>query len=143
MARIGILNMVIGFLIIFLAACGGAFNAFDMTVGFMKNPALLESWQMVLLNSAHGHANLFGYIHILFGLTLPYSGVGDKVKKIQTAGIFAGAIAMGPLLMARAFAGPSESLDPLGIMIGIFLSAALICIAWHMGGLSMKLFKRA
>jgi hypothetical protein len=142
MNRIGILNMIIGFTILFLAASGGGFVAFDMTTGFLKDPAILESWELALLKSAHGHSNLFGMIHIMFGLTLPYSEFSSKWKKRQTLGLFLGSLAMGPGMMIRAFKGPTESTDLTGILIGIALSASLLTLVSHSAGLYSRLNRK-
>ena len=142
MPRLGLVNMALGFLVLFFAACGGAFVAFDMTEAYLRNTEQLHSWQNVLLSSAHGHTNLFGMLHILFGLTLPYSPLPSRWKVAQTLGLFAGVIAMGPLMMVRSAWGPSESLEGIGLVIGIFLSAALLTLASHASALLYR-FARA
>lgn len=141
MPRLGLLNMAIGFLVLFFAACAGAFVSFDMTEAFLKNTALLHNWQMTLLASAHGHSNMFGILHILFGLTLPYSQLGPQIKAWQTVGLFAGVVAMGPLMMVRSSWGPSESLESIGLVIGLFLSCALATLASHSAALIYRLIK--
>ncbi len=142
MPRLGILNMMLGFMTLLFAAAGGAFVSFDMTQAFLKDPVQLESWQMTLLASAHGHANLFGLLHVALGLTLPYSLLESRWKILQTAGLFAGVVAMGPLMMIRAFQGPSDSFDALGLTIGAFLSASLLTLASHAAALAYKLMRR-
>ncbi|MFW7380166.1 MAG: hypothetical protein ACOH5I_15235 [Oligoflexus sp.] len=142
MNRIGVYNMLIGFVVLFLAAAGGAFIASDLTTGFLRDPEILSSWQTTLLTSAHGHTNLFAMIHILFGLSLPYSKLPLKVKHWQTFGLLAGTIAMGPGMMYRAFKGPTETLDISGLLVGLGLSAALITLISHSAGLYLHASRR-
>ena len=141
MPRLGLFNMAVGFLVLFFAACAGAFVSFDLTEAFLKNTSLLHNWQMTLLSSAHGHSNLFGMLHILFGLTLSYSPLAPRYKALQTGGLFAGVIAMGPLMMIRSAWGPSESLEGIGLVIGLFLSCALATLASHAAALIYRLVK--
>lgn len=142
MPRLGILNMALGFLVLFLAACAGAFVSFDMTEAFLKDASQLHTWQATLLSSAHGHTNLFGLLHIAFGLTLPYSPLASRWKALQTFGLFCGVFAMGPLMMIRSAWGPSESLEGIGLVIGLFLSLALLTLASHSAALLYR-FVRA
>lgn len=142
MSRLSILNMAIGFFTLFFAACAGAFVSFDMTQAYLHDLTQLDTWQMTLLKSAHGHSNLFGMLHIALGLTLPYSPMSSFWKKIQTACMFAGVLAMGPGMMMRAFAGPSESFDPIGLAIGVGLSMSLACLGTHTAALFYKLMRR-
>lgn len=141
MQRLGILNMAIGFMVLFLAAAAGAFVSFDMTQAFLHDTKQLYTWEATLLQSSHGHTNLFGMLHILLGLTLPYSPFAPRWKLLQTAGLLAGVLAMGPLLMLRAYGGISDSFDALGIAIGCGLSAALASIGSHMAALFYKLLR--
>ncbi len=141
MSRLSILNMAIGFIVIFFAACAGAFVSFDMTQAFLKDPSLLHSWQTTLLASAHGHSNLFGLLHIGLGLTFPYSPLPLKFKAWQTAGLFAGVVAMGPLMMVRASYGASDSLEGIGLVIGAFLSLSLLTLASHAAALVYRFVK--
>jgi hypothetical protein len=143
MPRLAILNMLIGFAVLTLAAAAGSFVAFDTTEAFLKDKALLDSWQLLLQSSAHGHTNLFGLLHIVFGLTMPYSAWSARVKTLQTAGLAMGTVAMGPVMLIRSFAGPSESLDLLEVVIGLLLSAALVAMLTHAAGLAKKLLQRA
>ncbi|RZA13013.1 MAG: hypothetical protein EOP10_30445 [Proteobacteria bacterium] len=135
MPRISLLNMAIGFSVLFLAACAGAFVSFDMTEAFLKDTTQLHNWQATLLASAHGHTNLFAMLHILLGLTFPYSSLSNRIKAWQTGGLFAGVIAMGPLMMIRASYGPSASLEGMGLLIGALLSLALLTLASHAAAL--------
>ena len=138
MPRYGILNMAIGFAVLLLAAAGGSFVAFDLTEGFLKDPSILSSWQTALLQSAHGHTNMFGMIHILVGLTLPYTKLPPKWQLAETLGFLAGTLAMGPGMMLRAYGGPSDSLDITGLIVGTGLSLSMIALGLH----SSALFKR-
>lgn len=141
MPRLSILNMAIGFMVLFFAACAGAFVSFDMTEAYLKDPTLLHTWQATLLASAHGHTNLFGMLHIALGLSFPYSPLAMKWKAWQTGGLFAGVIAMGPLMMIRASYGPSASLEGMGLLIGAFLSLSLLTLATHSAALAYRFFK--
>lgn len=143
MPRLSILNMAIGFLVLFLAACIGSFIAFDMTEGYLRDPEILSSWQLALQKSSHGHSNLFGILHILFGLTLPYSKLSLNLRKWQTLGLFSGTLAMGPGMLWRAQLGPSESVDLASILVGGGLSLALLTLASHFFGLIYKLLEKA
>ena len=71
MSKVGLINFVIGFGVMFFAAASGGFVAFDLTEGFLKDNALLDTWQMTLLQSSHGHTNLFAMIHICLLYTSP------------------------------------------------------------------------
>jgi len=142
MNRIGVINMMIGFVVLFLAAAGGGFVASDLTTGFLRDPEILTSWQTTLLASSHGHTNLFAMVHILLGLSLPYSALSLKIKKLQTFGLLAGTLAMGPGMMYRAFEGPTETLDFSGLLVGIGLSAALLTLISHSAGLYLHYSRR-
>lgn len=142
MSRIALWNILIGFSVVVFAAMGGVFNSFTMTEGFLKDPQLLGAWETVVRNSSHGHTNLFGLLHVLFGLTIPYSSFSTRVKTWQTVGLFAGTLAMGPGMYIRAALGPTESMDPNGLVIGVFLFASLTALLAHVGGLGLKLSKR-
>lgn len=141
MQRIGILNMFIGFTLIFVAASAGAFVAVDATHRFLDGTTV-ASWRDMLQASSHGHTTLFGLIHILFGLTIPYSTLPIHFKKIQTAGLFCGALAMGPMMMVRAALGPTPTFEWNGLLIGTLLSLALFAIAGHAYGLLAKFMAR-
>ena len=95
MPRIALFNMMIGFTVLLLSASGGTFIAYDMTEAFLKNNDQLNTWQMTLFRSAHGHFNLFGMVHILMGLTIPYSQLSVSLKSWQTGMMLAGTVAMG------------------------------------------------
>ncbi|WP_141731110.1 hypothetical protein [Oligoflexus tunisiensis] len=142
MSRLSILNMALGFLVLFFAACAGAFVSFDMTQAFLHDIKQLGTWEMTLLQSSHGHSNLFGVLHIVLGLTLPYSPLPLRWKQVQTICMFGGVLAMGPGMIMRALAGPSESFDALGLSIGVGLSMALACIGTHTAALFYKYMRR-
>jgi hypothetical protein len=139
MPKIAIFNMAIGFLIIFFMAAAGTFLAYDITQGFLKDHVILESWQHMMSRSAHGHGNLFGIIHIAFGLTLPYSVFSLRFKRLQTFGLLLGSFAMGFLLHLKGMSGPTEAIDILNVVIGVCLSLWLISIASHCYALFSKL----
>ena len=141
MPRIALLNMALGFLAVFLAACGGVFVANDATNAFLHHPQELQGWQFTLMASAHGHTNLFGMLHILFGLTLPYSGFKGKTHVWQSVGLGLGTLGMSVLMVLRSFVMPSATSDPLGIVLGIMLGAALVAIGSHTAGLLQKLLR--
>lgn len=142
MSRLSILNMALGFFVLFFAACAGAFVSFDMTQAFLHDLKQLDTWEMTLLQSSHGHSNLFGILHIALGLTLPYSPLALRWKQLQTVGLFGGVLAMGPGMIMRAFAGPSDSFDALGLTIGVGLSMALVSLGTHSAALFYKLMRR-
>ena len=130
--------MLIGFSLIFFAAAGGPFLAFDATDSFIHDPSIMSSWLFTLLSSAHGHTNLFGMLHVLFALSMPYSRLSLVFKKIQTLGFGLGSFAMSALMIIRANMGPVAGYDFLGICTGLCLSASLAAIALHCYGLAMK-----
>ena len=141
MSRLSILNMALGFFVLFVAACAGAFVSFDMTQAYLKDTNQLASWQSTLLQSAHGHTNLFGLLHIALGLTFPYSPLSPRIKIAQTVGLFAGVMAMGPLMMIRSSYGPTESFEGIGLFIGALLSCSLLTLATHSAALIYRLMK--
>jgi hypothetical protein len=131
--------MLLGFLALFFAAAAGSFIAFDTTEAFVKDPGLLNSWQLLINRSAHGHTNLFGLTHIAMGLTFPYSILSLRAKKIQTLGLLAGTFAMSVLMLARSYVGPANGIDILDVATGACLSCALMAIACHCYGLAKKI----
>lgn len=133
--------MLIGFAAIFLAACAGTFLAFDATEAFIHDKSILSSWTFTLLSSAHAHTNLFGMIHILFGLTLPYAQISKKIQILQTYGLSAGTFAMSVLMFIRAFEQPFLGYDILGICMGISLSAFLLSLGVHCYSLARKIMR--
>ena len=141
MSRIGLVNLSWGFLLIFMAACGGAFVAVQATNNFVAGVAT-PGWQSVLQASSHGHTSLFGIIHILLGLTLSYSQASSRENILKTVGLFAGSFAMGPLMLIRAALGPTVSTEVNGMLIGVGLSCALVAILYHAIGLMRRVAVR-
>lgn len=142
MSRLAILNMIIGFLAIFVAALGGFFVSFSTTEAYLHNPSDLGSWELTLLGSAHGHTNLFGMLHILFGLTMPYSTQSPAVKNAQTIGFVLGTCAMSGLMVLRSATMPTDQMvDALGALIGVCLMATTVALALHIYGLTLKLYR--
>ncbi len=137
MSKVAICNMLVGFIVLFLAMCAGAFVATAADEAFLQQKELLFSWAYVLQKSAHGHLSLFGYLHILFGLSIPYSRHSQQVKVWQSGGIFLGTFAMSILMILRSWQGvPSaEGIDYLGALIGICLVAAMLSVLVHIHGL--------
>lgn len=132
------IHLIIGFWLIFLASCGGFFLADQQLDSFrQQRPEQLLSWWMVLSSSAHGHTALFGVLHILTGLTLPYGCLRGGWKVLQGSGLVLGSFAMSVLMMIRSFYIPDQLFDPMGILIGICLSCALGSVALHIVGLSV------
>ena len=122
--RLAIFNMMFGFLVLAVVAAAGAFIATDISDGYLRDKALLETWILLLSKSAHGHTNLFGLIHIALGLTLPYSTFSPRVKLLQTIGLALGTVAMGPIMLIRAYLGPVSGIDPTAALLGVMLSCA-------------------
>ena len=83
MPRIAILNILIGWVAIVISAFGGVFIANDLASEFVINSGFQDSWRAVITQSSHGHFNMFGMLHIFMGLTMPYSLLSQRVKKIS------------------------------------------------------------
>ena len=133
--------MFLGFLWLSIAAMAGPFLATDLTERFINDAASVSAWLPVLARSAHGHLALFGVVQILSGLTFPYSPFSLRLKKVQTAAISCGAVAMGPLMLLRALGGVAPSYDVLGVVIGALLSVAMLGLISHAVGLALKLLQ--
>jgi hypothetical protein len=142
MPKLALINIVIGFWLLFLAAAAGAFIATDLSSTYLADKAFHDTWLTMLTKSAHGHTNLFGLLHICYGLTLPHSPLALKWKSLQTFGLICGSFAMGPGLIIRGYQGPKPVIDPIAIVIGILLSAALAALFSHASALSSKLIRR-
>lgn len=128
--RLSQINLALGFSILTIAALGGAFIATDIEKAYTHHQEALLSWQMTLLRSAHGHTNLFGILHIVFGLTLPFSSLKDRYKSIQTVFLACGTFAMGILLFAKSY--PTIGTSPLlSGLIGLLLSLACLTLGSH------------
>jgi hypothetical protein len=141
MSRVGLLNLAWGFFMIFMAACGGAFVALRTAENFISG-TLAPQWEAVLQASSHGHTALFGVIHILLGLTIPYARSSIRHDQLKSLGILAGSFAMGPLLLIRASLGPTLSTELNGVMVGVALSMALLGILFHAIGLLRRVSLR-
>lgn len=138
MPRIALVNMFLGFSLIFISAMAGVFLANDITINFISTPELNNGWNQLLLKSAHGHTNLFGLIHICFALTLPYNGL-QKKNKILTIGLTLGSIAMSLGMYCKAFSQPSTDIQFLDLIIGVFLFCWMMAIVSHLYGLLKKI----
>jgi hypothetical protein len=141
MPKISLMNMAWGFTLIFVAACGGVFVALNTTEAFIRGPVQPE-WQALLQTASHGHVTLFGVIHILLGLTIPYTRSSVFENRLKSIGIGLGSLAMGPLLLVRAVIGPTLSTELNGVLIGVCLSCSLFAIAYHALGIMLKIGKR-
>ena len=140
--KLGVINIIIGFLLIFIASSGGFFIAkWQKDIIINQNPMELLDWWGLLAKSSHGHTNLFGMFHILFGLTLNLSAHHHHLKVFQSIAILFGSIAMSLLLFIRAYHTPSSISDPLAITIGSCLSFFLLAILLHILGVVFKLTK--
>jgi|GEM_PF-722468 len=146
MPRIAIWNLFFGFMLICFAAAAGAIVANEMTNAFVDamsgaRPSTRD-WMLTLQASAHGHANLFGLLHIATGLTMPYTRQGDRTRLVVTAGLTLGSIAMGPLMIWRSMIPPSRAIDVNGMLVGICLTMALAALAIHAAGLWQAFARR-
>ncbi len=139
MPQISLLNMAFGFFVIFVAACLGTFLVNDITQAQVVGSHWDQSWQALLYRSAHGHTNLFGMLHILLGITFPYSALSPRMKVFQTIGLFLGTIAMSFLLFLKSFLPPRLEVDVLSCFIGVFLSLALVAIGMQFVGLLLRI----
>mgnify|MGYP001356999133 CR=1 FL=1 len=143
MPRIGLFNIAFGFLVLFFAASAGVFLVVDVARFSVRDQTLLNSWAFLMQKSSHSHTNLFGIIHIVFGLSLPYSVFNAKMKFAQTIGLACGTMAMAAGMLMQSFAGPKENaFDTLGIMMGILLSLSLLALISHAAGVFAKLNQR-
>lgn len=143
MPRVALLNMVIGFTVLFFAAAAGSVIGFNITDAYLFNRDYLDTWQLLMQRSAHGHTNLFGMLHIILGLTMPYAGWSPRIRAMQTAGLASGVIAMGPVMALRSFAGPSDKLDFWTILMGVLLTFALLSIGTQAAGLLNRFVRPA
>jgi hypothetical protein len=82
---------------------------------------------MTLAKSAHGHASLFGILHICYALSI----TRNPYQSWQTVGLGLGSFAMSLLLLWRAFSYPTTEFDVLGLAIGLCLAAWLLAITSH------------
>ena len=137
LSRVALANMTWGFFLLFVAACGGAFVALHLTEAFMSQN-VAPNWQSTLQTSSHGHTSLFGIIHVLLGLTIPYDGQTNKIRVLKSIALFCGSFAMGPLMLMRSAFGPAASTSWTGILVGVALAVALFGVLSH----SVDLFRR-
>ena len=142
MNRIALINMAWGFMLILMAACGGVFVALNTTEAFMQG-IVTPRWQELLQTASHGHISLFGVIHVLLGLTIPYAKASPFENRIKSIGVALGSLAMGPLLLVRAALGPTMSTELNGVLIGVCLSSAIFAIAYHAFGIMLKIAHRS
>lgn len=146
MPRIALWNIFFGFLVICLGAAAGALVAADLTRSFVDNldtaTSISRSWELTIQSSAHGHTNLFGIIHIVTGLTMPYARLGSRAKIAVTLGLTFGVFAMGPLMIWRSTIQPTMNYDLSGILIGACLVGALTAMAIQTAGLWLAFRKR-
>jgi hypothetical protein len=141
MSQLNLWNIFFGFLVIFIASCAGVFLADEATKSYLYNQTLQSSWQQLILQSAHGHTNSFGMLHILLGLTFPYSKLSLKIKTLQTIGLGAGTFAMSILMFLKSRGEPVVGYDVLGLVIGVCLSLTFISLLVHCCGIALKLRK--
>ena len=139
MSQVSLWNILIGFFVVFLAACAGVFLADNMTSHYVYQSSQVLSWEQVIVKSAHSHTNSFGMLHILLGLTLPYSRVSLMVKILQTIALGLGTVAMSVLMMIKSQYPAVMGYDGLGALIGICLSATFMGILSHCYGLALRL----
>ena len=92
MPRIATGNMLIGFIFIFLSASAGLFLSTEHVRAHVNGGAELTSWWIQLSSSAHGHTNLFGMLHVLLGLTMPYSFGEDRPEFSKLLACFLGVL---------------------------------------------------
>lgn len=131
MSSIARWNIIVGFSAIVFAAAGGFFLANEQAISFAQNSTSNTTWWYAVAASAHGHTNLFGILHVLFGLTLGMSYASPNLKKMQFIGLSLGTVAMSFLMVARSLSHPSTSFDFLGYLIGFMLSSTLISLSTH------------
>lgn len=142
MYRLAVLNMLLGFICIFLSASGGTFLSVEVTEAFLSDPEWLQGWNLTLLKSAHNHFNQFGFILLFFGLTLSYSKIPRKFHMAQSCGLWLGTLAMGPGLIWKSYEMPSRDESLVSYLIGFGVSLSLVAIAGHIIGLMKKLMEK-
>ncbi len=143
MPRVALFNMLIGFILILISAMAGTFIAQDLTQAYLNDPesqlAMLHNWQTTILKSAHGHINLFGMLHILFGLTIPYSILSKKIKIFQTLGFISASLSMSIGMLIKSQTGPQLDMGICDVLMGISFSLLFIAIAGHAFGIWCKM----
>lgn len=126
-----------------LAAMAGSFIAIDITESYLNDLASLQSWQLTLMRSAHGHSNLFGMLHVAFATTLAWSRFSPRIKLWQTIGLLMGSLAMGPVMVVRSYLAVPTGIDLMGICVGVLLTGALLAVASHSYALFVRLARTA
>jgi hypothetical protein len=142
MSKVSLINVLIGWLGLVIAAFAGVFIASDISTEFINSSQMSETWKSVIIQSSHGHSNMFSMIHILFGLSLSYSVYTSRVKFIQTIFLFMGLFAMGPLMYLRSNIKPTPEMGWVEVSIGVCLSLSLLSMCSHCLGIASKFFKR-
>lgn len=139
MPRIALANCLFGFIAISLATASGFFVAREAEFAYASAGTMPATWQFVLMKSAHGHLNLYGMVHILFGLTISHSRLPSTLKLFQSWALAAGTLTMGLFVFLRSFTnGPLDS-EMMGQVMGLLLSASLASMLSHCLGLGIKL----
>jgi len=139
MPRLAIMNMILGFLGIAISSMGGVFLS-EQAVEIFEQGLPNHTWSYTLQQSAHGHTSLFGILHILFALTMPYSILNSRVKTLQTIGLASGTVAMSLFMFLRSYSSLGQ--DYLQIVTGLLLVFAVIAIISHTYGLWIKFTER-
>jgi len=142
MSKVSLINVLIGWIGLVISAFAGVFIASDLSTEFINHSQMSETWKSVIIQSSHGHSNMFSMIHILFGLSLSYSVYTNRTKIIQTIFLFMGIVAMGPLMYLRSNIKPTPELGLVEVSIGVCLSLSLLSMCSHCIGIASKIFKR-
>lgn len=140
MKKIALIHICTGFWLVFFAAAFGAFIGLQVESSFFHGKDELLSWSFLLLKSAHTHTNMFGFLHILMGLTLAHCKMSLLLEKIIFWLILSGSFTMSILMVIRSFFLPNENLAILMLASGVFLSFSLIGILIHAYFLTRNLF---
>jgi hypothetical protein len=141
MSRVGLFNMGFGFFVIFLSASAGTFLSYALTEEILREGLATTRWSSLLQRSAHGHFNLFGMIHILFGLSLVYSPLSPHWHWKQTIALVLGTLAMGPGLYLHSLNPPQHQISMFNILLGILVGAALVALLSHAVALFFRVMK--
>ncbi len=139
-----VLNFFLGFSFLFIASSSGFFLAKESSYALLEAKEHLSSWVYVLQKSAHAHTNLFGLLHVAFGVSLTSSSLSFRFKFFQTLGFFSGSLAMSVLLFTRSYLSSHSSLSSLLSMVSaFFLACSLLALATHTFGLLKKLISHS
>ena len=136
MSRLGLFNIFFGFMVVGVIGLSGAVMSVYTAEMILQRPQELLTWSAILQKSAHAHGNLFGMLHVLFGLTLPYSRAKIFTKKLQTFALMLGTFAAGPLMWLRSYSSEGSFLV---VLISVGLSAFLLALFSHAGFLWQRL----